>query len=182
MRLTIYFDFVCPFTNRLHSFLELVKEEKDLTIEWKPFVLGEQNRSSEQPLWEQDAIAEHAEVMSLAGLEAAKDQEKDVDTYVNEMFMLWHIGETPDIDAVRELHKKYGLQNIDEYIDSVIVSHGEGRNLGVFGSPTVIVEKAEKPLFIKLDHVPEEAGKSFDQMVQIARNPGIEELKKATKA
>lgn len=180
MHLTIYFDFVCPFTNRLHSFLELVREEKDLSIEWRPFVLGEQNRSSEQPLWEQEAITEHAEVMSLAGLEAAKAQEKDIDTYVNEMFMLWHVGDAPDIEAVRALHEKHELTNVDDYIDAVVASHKEAKDLGVFGSPAVAFEKAEKPLFIKLNDVPEEAGKSFDQIVQIARNKSIEELKKAS--
>lgn len=178
MNLTIYFDFVCPFTNRFYQFLKLVKDERELDIDWRPFVLGEQTRSGDQPIWEQENVAEHGELMSLAGLEVLKADEKNVDEYVTDMFALWHGGEaTPGIDDVRQLLSKYDLTNAEKHVNRVIDSHHAGQKLGVFGSPSVLFEDVETPLFIKLDHLADKPVESLDLMVGMARDKSILEMK-----
>jgi len=175
----VYIDFKCPFTNRFHAFVNLVREEKTVEIEWASFSLDEHNRSAEQPIWEQETLTKNPSVLTLAGLEEIKQRDADrVEDYVHATFLAWHSKESsPELDDVQQLLDKFSIEVEPKHFKAVQASHEQAAALNIVGSPSLLVNDQAAPLFIKLDHVPEDVVTSWQTIVAMANNDAVLELK-----
>jgi len=175
----VYIDFKCPFTNRFHAFVNLVQEEKNVKIEWSSFSLDEHNRSTEQPIWEQEQLIKNPSVLTLAGLEEIKQRDAEqVESYVNDAFLTWHSKESsPELDDVQQLLDKYSVTVEGKHFKAVQASHEQATAMNAVGSPSLVVKDDTLPLFIKLDHVPEDVTTSWQTIMSMASDNAVLELK-----
>ena len=175
----VYIDFKCPFTNRFHAFLNLVREDKTVEIEWSSFSLDELNRSTEQPIWEQEALIKNPSVLTLAGLEEIKQRDAErVEDYVSDAFLIWHSKESsPELDAAQQLLDKYSITVEGKHFKAVQASHEQAAAIKTVGSPSLLIKDGALPLFIKLDHVPEDVVASWQMISAMAKDDAVLELK-----
>jgi len=177
--LKVYIDFSCPFTNRFHSFVSAVNEEKSVDIEWCSFSLKERNRSGDLPLWEQEELDKELTILALAGLEELKQRDQAaVDAYVDDMFLAGHSQEAaPELNDIQQLLDKYSIVLEQKHFEAVAASHQRADELKVVGSPSLIADAELPPLFMKLDHVPEEPVATWERILSVARDTSVIELK-----
>lgn len=175
----VYIDFSCPYTNRFHSFVAAVNEESSVDIEWCSFSLKEHNRSGEVPLWEQEELDQELTILTLAGLEELKQRDKTkVDAYVDDAFLAWHSQESkPELKDIKQLLDKYSVVVEQKHFDAVAASHKQADELKIIGSPSLIAGIDLSPLFVKLDHVPEDPFASWGCILNVAHDSSLIELK-----
>jgi predicted DsbA family dithiol-disulfide isomerase len=166
--LTFYYDYLCPFANRLASLLSMLAQsgKLDMNICWKAFSLEQNNstRGADFKYWEHSEAPSRG-VRALAAAKAAANQGQAA-------FLIFHYAlfdarhrqgkNIGDPGILMEIAEKAGLQvnrlNRDmadpACWQAVGKDHEDAReNHNVFGVPTLIFPKG-RPVYIKLSALP----------------------------
>ncbi len=174
----VFFDYTCGFSNRARRWLDGLE---DVVVRWRPFSLLEQNRrDAGPPVFERAEHAENVSLIALAVHEAVRADGGDVDAYRRAMFTAWHDrpGRLATADIV-DLGRSAGLGHFDHdgAFAALAAEHAAARALGVFGTPTVVLDDGQA-VYVKLDTVPEGTtrGESVWSQVQ-ALSTGAPELR-----
>lgn len=151
----VFFDYTCGFSNRARRWLDALE---DVPVRWRPFSLLEQNRRDPgPPVFERAEHAENVSLIALAVHEAVRTAGGDVDAYRRAMFTAWHDqpGRLATTDIV-DLGRSAGLETFDHdrAFAAVAAEHAAAEALGVFGTPTLVLEN-DQAVFVKLDAVPD---------------------------
>ena len=156
---TVYFDYACEYTYRLHRLMEMAEAEAD----WQPFSLDQANRADGQaPVWELRPNDVPIGVLALAGHEFVLAQGgPGIRAYRYEAFRLFHAeADRPEARHLWKLIEKYtgyGKEDLD--LDGALARVRESHELAVskrvYGSPTVFIGTSDKPYFVRLEAIPE---------------------------
>ncbi len=200
--LTVYFDFLCPFVNRLSLWFDQVEKQRGgLSVTWKYFSLEQINAPDEDwCLWEQPedytsligGSPEYRGLFAFWGAEAARQQS----TTAFEQFRraLLHARHSEELDFglrvnVRGIAAQVGLDmtrfDTDftdrRLLDVIRRDFEEARNqYKVFGVPT-ICDDADNAMYLKLTQVPpaNDAVPFFDELHRSFTNrPWLAEIKR----
>lgn len=188
--LAIYFDFTCSYSYRVWRWLDrLTTTDRELVVDWRPFVLKEVNRSDEESYLAGPTIDSVA-VLALAIGEALRGTPA-LERYRSDVFPAMHEGDQrPGREDVERIAIEAGLDQDafwrDEslWLGSVRESHeGAVARWGVFGTPTLIVDDSNA-MYLKLDEpIPEDEDllasivgltRDFPQLVELKR-PAVPE-------
>ena len=167
-QIIFYFDYLCPFANRLRQLLEGLKQSGNLDadIKWKTFSL-EQNNSQKGPdfkIWEHPDTPSMS-VRALAASKAVlKQGEQAFLSFHHALFNARH-GDGKKIgkqEVIAEIGKACGIDvsrmekdlTEKECWAAVGHDHDEARGIhNIFGVPTLIFPKG-RPVYIKLTSLP----------------------------
>jgi len=183
MSVEVFFDYTCGFSNRAQHWLEALGEAD---VRWRPFSLLEQNRhDSGPPVFDQPELSDNVSLVALAVHEAVGAKGGDVDRYRRRMFAAWH--EEPGRLSTQDMvgfGLACGLHHFDHDMafGALAADHAEGRELGVFGTPTFVFGDGQLA-FVKLDGVPaaDRAGSLWDSVRQLATaEPALREWQRVT--
>ncbi|MDP9070726.1 MAG: DsbA family protein [Actinomycetota bacterium] len=159
-RLTCYYDYTCPYSNRVFHWLDQVgAEASGPEVTWAPFSLAEVKREagSASPL--EDPELGTTSVLALALGCAAR--QADFDRYHRSTFAAMHdADQRPGPDELLQLASEAGVEvdafmaQRDTWRRAVETDHraGVGR-WQVFGTPTLVIDE-EEAVFLKLGSVP----------------------------
>jgi predicted DsbA family dithiol-disulfide isomerase len=195
--LTVYYDYLCPYNYRMAFFLEGIKKESGVIIDWKAFSLEQQNsnKGPEFRIWEHPDLPSYG-LLALAASKAAKNQGED-------LFVKFHLSvfearhkDRIDISDHEELFEIAGKSGLDltlfeedimksETFMAVGKDHEEARTCyNVFGVPTLVFE-GNKAAYVKLESIPkskEEQISLFELLSEItADRPYLLEIKRPEK-
>ncbi len=154
MTVGVFFDYTCGYSDRARHWLDAVE---DVEIDWRPFSLLEQNSGHDgPPVFEQARYADNPSLIALAVHEQVRGQGGDLDAYRRRMFTAWH--EEPGRLSTQDIvgfGRDAGLRDFDHDAGfaAVAASHAEATELGVFGTPTLVLGPGQV-VFVKLDAVP----------------------------
>ena len=167
-KFTFYFDYLCPFANRLARLLDALKAtgKLDLDISWKTFSLEQNNNpdNRDYKLWEHPDKPSTG-VRALAASKAViKQGEQAFLRFHKALFTARHqegkkIGKS---QVIFEIAKECGIDvdqlekdlNDKACWEAVGIDHEEARERhNIFGVPTLIFSKG-RPVYIKLDAIP----------------------------
>jgi len=183
MRVDVFFDYTCGFSNRAHHWLEAVP---DADVRWRPFSLLEQNRrDSGPPVFEEPGLGDNVSLVALAVHEAVRSEGGDVACYRRRMFAGWH--DEPGRLSTQDIigfGLACGLTHFDHdtAFAAVAADHAEAKQLGVFGTPTLVFSD-DQVAFVKLDAVPaaDRAGPLWVSVRQLATaEPALREWQRVT--
>ncbi|MBU4318723.1 MAG: DsbA family protein [Proteobacteria bacterium] len=168
IQLTAYYDYICPFCNRMALLLNSIKtiQGKDFSIQWKAFSIEQQNSSKgpDYKLWEHPEAPSKG-LKALAASKAAENQGEDVFLALHdELFKAgWKRKENIADDAVLlSVAESAGLE-MDRFKkemknsavwNAVGKDHREARDKhNIFGVPTLVFQKG-RPVYVKLTDLP----------------------------
>lgn len=178
MMVEVFFDYTCAFSNRARRWLDALDT---LTVRWRPFSLLEQNRSNAgPPVFQRPEHADNVSLVALAVHEAVRAGGGDLDAYRRAMFTAWHDqpGRLSTSDII-DLGHSAGMQRFDHdrAFAALGAEHAAAQALGVFGTPTLILDDGQA-VFVKLDAVPEDEARSASVWSQVrALAEGAPELR-----
>ncbi|MCG8349867.1 MAG: DsbA family protein [Chloroflexales bacterium] len=176
IKLTVYFDFLCPFAYRASLWLAQVQEhlDNDLAITWKYFPLEQINTPSDSDwkLWEQDehytghnSRPELRALLAFWGAEAARQQ--GTDAFARFHRALYHARHEEKLDFsqranIQQIAARCSL-DIDRFnqdfndrslLDAIRRDYEEARaTYKVFGVPTLCYD-ADNAIYLELGQVP----------------------------
>lgn len=178
MMVEVFFDYTCGFSNRARHWLDALD---DVAVRWRPFSLLEQNRrGAGPPVFEQAEHADNVSLVALAVHEAVRADGGDLNAYRRAMFTAWHDqpGRLSRSDIV-ELGLSAGLRRFehDRAFAALAAEHAAAQALGVFGTPTLVLDDGQA-VFVKLDTVPDDEARSVSVWSQVrALAEGAPELR-----
>lgn len=193
MQLIVYFDYTCPYSYAAAVWLQQVATvQHDLEIEWRPFVLNEVNRASEEhtPFWDQEAALHTRTGLAFQAGQAAVRQGDDVAERFR--FLLQEafdrhldIRETGTLESLaREARLDLDRFAEDRHdrtlLSEVGRSHQEAvAQYGVFGTPTLVFPDG-CAVYLKLAEPPPDttAHRIFEQLRELVeQHPAVQEIK-----
>jgi hypothetical protein len=156
---TVYFDYACAYSYRLQRLLDMA----DIVADWRPFSLVQAKRGEiEIPVWGMTGQDLPVSVLALAGHEFVTAQEgPGIKAYRQEVAHLFHeIEHEPTASQIWDLVEKftgYAKDDLDleAALQRVKVSHELAAAKRVFDTPTLFIDDADKPFFIRLEAIPE---------------------------
>jgi len=173
--LTVYFDYTCRYSYRALHWLDLVPE---VSVEWRTFSLKEVNKEDDEPSWLEAESTPSLSVLAQALAHAARDA--DLGRYHRAVFEAMH-GEERRLseDDFYALAAEAGV-DVDAFrsdggawVASVGAEHHDAvERLGVYGTPTVVLDGAAA--YLRLAEVPgskEEAMAVVNALDGIASSP-----------
>ena len=154
MTASVFFDYTCGYSNRARHWVDALR---DAEIDWRPFSLLEQNAGDGgRSVFEQADYADNPSLIALAVHEQVRARGGDLHAYRRRMFTAWHEepGRLSTQDIV-DLGRDAGLREFDRDagFSAVAASHARAAELGVFGTPTLVLGPGQV-VFVKLDTVP----------------------------
>lgn len=155
-RIEAFFDYTCGFANRAGAWLDQLGE---VEVVWRPFSLLEARREDDgPPVWERPEHADNISLQLLAGHQAVRANDGEVDTYRRLAQRAWHhTDERLTVDHVMTFAAQAGVDmaeaNIEEALESVGQEYRAAEALGVFGSPTLVLPSGAA-VFLRLRDVP----------------------------
>ncbi len=194
MRLIVYFDYTCAYSYAAALWLrQVVVVERDLMVEWRPFVLKETNRAPEEgvPFWKQPRVMRTRTALAFVAGQAAAKQ--DFDAYDRFRFAL----QCAFHDQPRDIREPGVLQNMasqagldgarfgadleqPSLLEEVGRSHQPAvERYAVFGTPTLVFPNG-CAVYLKLAPAPTdgEAARVFELLREInERHAAIQEIK-----
>ncbi len=168
MHLIIYFDYTCPYSYTAAVWLRQVEAcERDLTTEWRPFILKEVNRAPGEgaPFWEQAEAARTRTGLAFIAGQAAVRQDRAA--YHRFRFLLQSAFHEQHLD-IRQLDVLESLAAEAELdvarftadrqepglLQEAGRSHQEAvERYGVFGTPTLVFPSG-CAVYLKLAQAP----------------------------
>ncbi len=194
VHLIVYFDYTCAYSFAAAVWLrQVVARERDLAIEWRPFVLKETNRPPGEglPFWEQPGVGRtRTAVAFMAGQAAAQQDAAAYDRFRFALQTAFH-GEPRDIrapDVLPTMASEAGLDvarfaaDLEQpgLLADVGRSHQQAvEHYAVFGTPTLVFPNG-CAVYLKLAPAPTdgEAARVFELLREInERHPTIQEIK-----
>ncbi len=177
----VFFDYTCPFAHKAHHWLEAAGAASD--AEWRIFSLLEHNyRGDGPPVWELEERRDDISLLIFAGHKLVERERGDLDTYRRAVFETWHeTDERLDLDGILAMVEKSGVAGSEDAIREVfsdaLADHDEARDLGIFGSPTLVFGEG-RVAFVKLTAPPtgDEARSLLGQVEELAGRPEILEI------
>jgi len=157
----IFFDYTCPFAYKAHLWLEEAGVAS--SADWQIFSLLEHNyRGDGPPVWELEERQNDISLLIFAGHKLVLRESGDLDRYRRTMFETWHrIGGSLKLDEIFHIVKQSGVNGTEDDLREVFLDamsdHNRARQLGIFGSPTLVFDE-DRVVFVKLDQAP--AGES----------------------
>ena len=174
MHLIVYFDYTCPYSYQAAVWLPRVTAvQHDFTIEWRPFVVKEANRTADEgaPLWEQEAaVHTRTGLAFLAGEAAARQGGDAADRFrflLQAAFHVHHLDiRQPGVleGFAREARLDMARFESDRHdatlLSEVGCSHRDAvERYGVFGTPTLVFPNG-RAAYTKLADAPQETASS----------------------
>jgi predicted DsbA family dithiol-disulfide isomerase len=193
-KIDVYFDYACPWAWGSQVWLDQVHEElgNDLEINWRYFPLEQVNaQSPEFKLWEQPNDGESSSLRSFQGAHAAAKQgPEEFKKFHASLYKKRHadgrnlgkqdVLEAAAIDAGLDLERFREDLNSDEVFAAVEEDYTTGRQLGVFGTPTIMFENGEGAyLQVDFRDLPKDPVTFWDEFVSTVRDrPEVREIKR----
>ncbi len=194
MRLVVYFDYTCAYSYAAAVWLrEVVALERELTVEWQPFVLRETNRPPDEgrPFWQQPGVLRTRTAVAFAAGQAAARQ--DPDAYDRFRFALQTAVHSAHRDirepgVIQALASEAGLDvarfgaDLEQpgLLEEVGRSHQHAvEHYAVFGTPTLVFPTG-CAVYLKLAPAPTDgaAARVFELLREInERHGAIQEIK-----
>ena len=196
VKLTFYYDYLCPFACRLALLLDDpdVTGSTDIKVNWKAFSLEQQNskKGPDFKLWEHPEFPARG-VKALAASKAAANQGEELfGKFHYQIFRLRHdkhqnIADDSLLAAAAE-NTGLEMNRFEKDMkdpatwESVGRDHQEGKEIhNLFGVPTLIFETG-KPVYVKISELPVSGSDKrtlFELIVDMAvRHPCLMELKR----
>jgi 2-hydroxychromene-2-carboxylate isomerase len=193
-RITVYYDYTCPYSYRALRWLECVKQTgRVLALTWRTFSLKEVNRRAEEDSFLSDTPVQSVSILALMLAKAAQAQAQATEVfekYHSEVFEAMH-GQHRKLERedLLSLARGAGL-GVDRFetagalrkwLAAVRTDHREGvERWKVFGTPTLVFED-QMAVYLKFAAVPpsaEEAAEVLDALLCLARcHPELVEIK-----
>jgi predicted DsbA family dithiol-disulfide isomerase len=196
MKIEVYYDYLCPYTYRLFTLLQNIREQlnEGIDIEWKAFSIEQQNskKGPEFNLWDH---SEHPSlgIPALIASKAAKNQGEDLFLMFHQAVFKAKHEEFKNIsssDALTDIAQKAGL-DVDQFSRDLVKTEtrqavGQDHLYGkkhhnLFGVPTLTVFD-KMPVYIKITSIPdsnEEQKALFELITQVAvKRPYLAEIKR----
>jgi len=193
-KIDVYFDYACPWAWGSQVWLDEVREElgDDLEINWRYFPLEQVNaQSPEFKLWEQPNDGESSSLRSFQGAHAAAKQGGVAfDRFHAALYKQRHedgrnlgkqdVLEAAATDAGLDLERFRTDLASDEVFAAVEEDYTAGRELGVFGTPTIMFENGEGAyLQVDFRELPKDPVAFWDEFVTTVRDrPEVREIKR----
>jgi len=182
-RMQLFFDYTCPFAYKAHHWLE--EAGVATSADWRIFSLLEHNyRGDGLPVWELEERQDDISLLIFAGHKLVAREAGDLDTYRRTMFETWH--ETNgqlELEQILRIVKQAGVDGTEDNIRGVFLDamgdHNQARQLGIFGSPTIVFDE-DRVVFVKLDEAPtgEPARSLLHHIETLAGRAEIREIKR----
>jgi predicted DsbA family dithiol-disulfide isomerase len=193
-RITVYYDYTCPYSYRVLRWLETVKQTgRELTLIWRTFSLKEVNRRAEDDSFLADTPVQSVSILALMLAKAAQAHGTEVFERYHEAAFEAMQGqhrrlERPDVlSLAREAgldvdrFETEGVERLRKWLAAVRTDHREGvARWKVFGTPTLVFqdEMAAYLKFTAVPRSPEEAAEVLDALLCLARcHPELVEIK-----
>jgi len=179
----IFFDYTCPFAYQAHRWLE--EAGVATRADWRIFSLLEHNyRGDGPPVWELEERKNDISLLIFAGHKLVLRENGDLDTYRRTMFETWHrIGGSLKLDEILHIVKQSSVNGTQDDLREVFLDamsdHDRARQLGIFGSPTLVFNQ-DHVVFVKLDQAPagEPARSLLHDIETLSRRTELLELKR----
>lgn len=203
VELTVYFDFLCPFVNRVSLWLDQVQQQRsNLIITWKFFPLEQVNAPDDEEwvLWAQpeDYVSlmggnpAYRTLLAFWGAEAARRQGRE--PFERFRRALLHARHSEELDFsqranIESIAMKAGLDMArfaQDFTDRSLLDairrdyEGARETYKAFGVPTICYD-ADNAIYLKLMQVPPaaEALQLFDELHQsFTRRRWLAEIKR----
>jgi predicted DsbA family dithiol-disulfide isomerase len=193
-KIDVYFDYTCPWAWGSQVWLDQVREELDgdLEINWRFFPLEQVNaRDPEFKLWEQPNDGTSSSLRSFQAAHAASKQGKEAfQKFHAALYRKRHedgrnlgkqdVLESAAVDAGLDLDKFREDLTSEEVFEAVEQDYTEGRQLGVFGTPTIMFENGEGAyLQVNFRELPKDPVEFWEEFVTTVRDrPEVREIKR----
>ncbi len=195
MKLTVFFDYTCPWVRNAGLWLEDVqtKMQGELELVWKCFLLEQVHVSEgDEKVWERhirsDKYVSRGIWAHRGGIAARQQGNKAHWRYANTLFNAKHI-DRQDIrsrESVLDIAKATNLDmaqftaTVDsaDTIQQIAREHTTAESMGIFGTPTIVLD-GYHPMFLKLFTPPKDKSISvFKEIISICSKQYIGELKR----
>lgn len=196
-KIDVYFDYACPWAWGSQVWLDEVRDELggDLEITWKYFPLEQVNAVDPSfKLWKQPNDGASSSLRSFQAIHAASKQGEDAFRKMHaELYLKRHrdgrnLGKQEVLEAAAE---EAGLDverfrsdlESDEVFADIEQHYTEARELGVFGTPTIMFENGEGAyLQVNFRNLPKDPVTFWDEFVTTVRDrPEVREIKRPQK-
>ncbi len=197
-RITVYYDYTCPYSNRARRWLARVGQAgRGVTVIWRAFPLKEVNRRPGQASFLSGTPAGSVSILALALAKAAQAAGSDLfGAYHNAVFDAMHGESQKKLTAedLLALARAAGLDTVRfgaereqaAWLEAVAGDYREAvARWGVFGTPTLIFqdELAAYLKFAAVPPTPREAAEVFDALACLARlHPELVEIRFSRRA
>lgn len=198
MKITVWFDFVCPYAWTAQRWLFDLQKElgDDLEIDWRYFSIEQVNKAPEAPnVWEHPNDGSSSTIRAFQAVHAAGKQGED--KYLAYMAALYNhrhlnkrnlgtqklLEETATSIGLDMEQFRIDLQS-EEVYEILRRDHTEAaENYGIFGVPTIMFGNEQSAyLRIKVGEPPVDPVEFWNEFVAIVRNrPTILEIKRPGK-
>lgn len=196
-KIDVYFDYACPWAWGSQVWLDQVREElgNDLEITWKYFPLEQVNAVDPTfKLWEQPNDGSSSSLRSFQAVHAALQQGEDAFRKMHAVLYLkrhqdgrnlgkQEVLEAAAVEAGLDVDQfRKDLQS-DDVFAQVEEHFTEGRELGVFGTPTIMFENGEGA-YLQVDYrdLPKDPVTFWEEFVTTVRDrPEVREIKRPKK-
>jgi predicted DsbA family dithiol-disulfide isomerase len=196
-KIDVYFDYSCPWAWGGQVWLDEVKSElgDDLEIIWKYFPLEQVNaKDPEFKLWEQPNDGASSSLRSFQGAHAASQQGPAAFTAFHaELFKQRHVvGRNLSKQEVLEAAASAAGLDLETFRNDLTSDavfgvieddYTTGRQLGVFGTPTIMFENGEGAyLQVDFRNLPKDPVVFWNEFVTTVRDrPEVREIKRPQK-
>ena len=193
-KIDVYFDYACPWAWGGQVWLDQVEEElgDDIEISWKIFPLEQVNaKDPEFKLWEQPNDGTSSTLRSFQGFAAAGKQgadaqkafhaalfkqRHDVGRNLSKQDVLEAAATEADLD-IEQFRTDLASEDVFATIEKDFTG---GREIGVFGTPTIIFENGEGA-YLQVDYrdLPKDPAEFWNEFVTTVRDrPEVREIKR----
>lgn len=196
-KIDVYFDYACPWAWGSQVWLDQVRDElgDDLEITWKYFPLEQVNAVDPTfKLWEQPNDGSSSSLRSFQAVHAALKQGEDAFRRMHAALYLkrhedgrtlgkQEVLEAAASDAGLDVERfRKDLQS-DEVFADIERHYTEARELGVFGTPTIMFENCEGAyLQVNFRNLPKDPVTFWEEFVTTVRDrPEVREIKRPQK-
>lgn len=191
-RITVYYDYTCPYSYRILRWLDAVKQTgREFTLTWRTFSLKEVNRRADEDSFLTDSPEQSVSILALMLAKAAQANGTEVfDRFHEATFEAMQgqhrklekldlLGLARDAGVDVDRFEKESAQR--KWLAAVRTDHREGvERWNVFGTPTLVFED-ETAAYLKFTAVPPspaEAAEVLDALLCLARcHPELVEIK-----
>ena len=196
-KIDVYFDYACPWAWGSQVWLDQVRDElgEDLEITWKYFPLEQVNAVDPTfKLWEQPNDGSSSSLRSFQAVHAAARQGKEAFERMHAaLYLKRHqdgrnlgkqdVLEAAAVDAGLDIEQFRNDLESDEVFAHVEDHFTSGKELGVFGTPTIMFENGEGAyLQVNFRELPKDPVVFWEEFVTTVRDrPEVREIKRPRK-